>query len=134
MRHLFTCALMLLSLLPTKYKSRNNGDEGNRTLISAMRPRRAPVTPRPLNCPFDAILHDCFHNSKTFLSPVALKKLELPLLIAENLFYPLTLWLFLIVSRITNSHQLNYSYIVRNAQYWSYFFRIERANPARCQS
>ena len=24
-----------------------DGDEGNRTLISAMRPRRAPVTPRP---------------------------------------------------------------------------------------
>ncbi len=70
---LFTCALMLLRLLSTKNKSRNNGDEGSRTLISAMRPRRAPVTPRPLNCPFDAILHDCFQNSKSFLSPVAPK-------------------------------------------------------------
>jgi hypothetical protein len=27
--------------------TRCTGDEGNRTLISAMRPRRAPVTPRP---------------------------------------------------------------------------------------
>ena len=26
---------------------RQNGDEGNRTLIPAMRPRCAPVTPRP---------------------------------------------------------------------------------------
>ena len=30
-------------------RDEKNGDEGNRTLISAMRPRCAPVTPRPLN-------------------------------------------------------------------------------------
>jgi len=38
------------------------------------------------------------------------------------------------VSRITNRHQLYYCYIVRNAQYCSDFFRIERANPACSQS
>lgn len=32
----------------TGHEPRKTGDEGNRTLISAMRPRRAPVTPRPL--------------------------------------------------------------------------------------
>jgi hypothetical protein len=31
-------------------RSESNGDEGNRTLIPAMRPRCAPVTPRPQCC------------------------------------------------------------------------------------
>ena len=61
------------------------------------------------------------------------KKLELPFVIAHNLFYRLSAGLFRAVSRITNRHQLDYCYIVRNAQYCSDFFRIERANPARGQ-
>ena len=57
--------------------------------------------------------------------PLHAKNLELPFLIADYLFYRLAAWLSRAVSRITNSHQLYYCYIVRNAQYYSDFFRIE---------
>ncbi len=42
------------NLPPTRYEL--NGDEGNRTLIPAMRPRCAPVTPRPQYYPLNLSL------------------------------------------------------------------------------
>ena len=106
--------------LSTIYASRSTtpdliGDEGNRTLISAMRPRRAPVTPRPLN-------HYIF---KTY------NYLKLPLIITYYILYRLPACLTsTFSSRISKSHKFNYSNTFRNSKYLSNLLRIERTYPA----
>ena len=98
--------------------AKNIGDEGNRTLISAMRPRRAPVTLRPLN-PYILIIYD---------------SLKLPLLIAYNIFNRLSFRFSLSVRRVSKCHKFNYSNTLRYIQYFSHLFRLERPYPARRQS
>ncbi len=83
-------------------RSESNGDEGNRTLIPAMRPRCAPVTPRPQTA-----------------------TLKLPLITADNTLHRLPRGLPSAFSGITKSHQLNYSNIFRDFQNLSYLFGIK---------
>ena len=53
-----TCYRKRREMLDATYEK--NGDEGNRILISAMRPRRAPVTLRPQNILLIATLRKHF--------------------------------------------------------------------------
>ena len=50
-------------------RKKGTGDEGNRTLISAMRPRRAPVTPRP-QIRFKQLLYPIALQLRSFLNQV----------------------------------------------------------------
>jgi hypothetical protein len=95
------------------------GDEGSRTLISAMRPRRAPVTPRPLS----------HYVISTY------NHLKLPFIVTYYILYRLPAGLSsTFPRRITKCHKFNYSNILRNPKYLPHLLRIERPNPARPQS
>ena len=79
----FTCNRLRAANCPPEYlketfvfgAKKYIGDEGNRTLISAMRPRRAPVTPRPRK-PYNKLFYKKSRQIQRLFGPNQASNLE----------------------------------------------------------